>query len=236
MPPVKLPVVLLPGLLCDTALWEAQIAALGDIAECWVADLTRDDSMGGMASRVLAESPFDTFALAGFSMGGFVAFEVLRRARQRVSRLALMDTSAWGDTQERREERERFIELARQPKGFAPISRATLPAMLPPSRMDDAPLVEAVRQMAERVGAEAFVRQQRAILARQSSEADLAGISVPTLVLCGDLDVRTPLQWHRDMAARIPGARLEVIADCGHMVTMERPAEVNAALRAWLTN
>lgn len=231
----KTPVVLLPGLLCDAALWAPQIAALGDIAECWVADLTQDDSMAGMAARALADAPFERFALVGFSMGGFVAFEILRQARHRVRRLALLDTSPWGDTPERREERERFIELTERFKGFAPISRTVLPSMLPPSRQGDEALVATVKDMAERVGAAAFIRQQRAILGRTPAVPELPGIEIPTLVLCGDEDVRTPVEWHRDMATGIPGARLVVIPACGHMSTLECPEAVNTALREWLT-
>lgn len=237
MTETRTPVVLLPGLLCDRALWEAQIVALADVADAWVADLTRDDTLAAMAARVLAEAPFETFALAGFSMGGYVAFEVLRQSRGRVQRLALLDTSASLDTPARRIERERFIALAQRPKGFVPLTKATLPFLLPRVRLENDPaLVEAIRQMTERVGARAYLNQQRAMLGRGDSEPGLARIDVPTLVLCGELDDRTPPTIHRDMAARIPGARLVVIPDCGHMAPMECPEAVSDAMHAWLAN
>ncbi len=228
------PLVLLPGLLCDGALWAPMIAALSDIAHCHVADLTRDDSVGAMARRVLDEAPWPEFALAGFSMGGFVAFDVMRQAPGRVTRLALMDTGARPDTPERADERRRGIALAGNAKGFNPIARTLLASMLHPDHVADPALGDAMRAMAERVGREAYMRQQTAILSRPDSRPGLGAITCPPLVLCGRQDPRTPLAWHEEMAAAIPGAVLEIIEDSGHMVTFEQPAATAAALRRWL--
>jgi pimeloyl-ACP methyl ester carboxylesterase len=228
------PLVLVPGLLCDAALWEAQVAALRDDSPCWVADVTRDDTMEGMARRLLDEAPFDRFALAGLSMGGFVALATVRAAPQRVDRLALLDTNARPDTPERTRERRVFMALARQAGGFTSINRSMMPRLVHPSRFEDTRLLEAIDAMAARVGLAGYLNQQNAIIARPDSRPGLAAIACPTLVLCGREDVLTPLEFHEEMAAGIPGARLVQVDHCGHMSTMEQPEAVNAALRAWL--
>jgi pimeloyl-ACP methyl ester carboxylesterase len=226
--------VLIPGLLCDAALWEPQIEALGDVAACWVADVTRDETMRALAARVLSEAPPGRFALAGLSMGGYVALEVMRQAPERVERLALLDTSARPDTPERTQQREAFIALARRERGFAPITRVMLPLMIHPTRLQDEPLVRAIRDMADRVGIEGYVRQQKAIISRPDSRPSLPAIACPTLVLCGREDALTPLEGHEEIARLVRGASLVIVERCGHMSTMERPAEVAAAMRAWL--
>ncbi len=229
------PLILIPGLLCDRAVWQAQLDGLSGVADARVADVTRDDSMSAMAARVLAECPFERFALAGFSMGGYVAFELMRQAPGRVTRLALLDTSARPDTPERSRQRREFMTLAQRERGFAPVNRVMLPLMVHASRLDDAPLIAEIRAMADRVGVAAYVRQQEAIIGRADSRPALAGIRVPTLVLCGREDALTPLEAHEEMAAGVPGALLEVIDTCGHMAPMERPEAVNSALSRWLS-
>jgi pimeloyl-ACP methyl ester carboxylesterase len=229
----RAPLVLLPGLLCDEALWAPQVAALSDIAEPRVADLTRDADIGAMAERVLAEAP-PRFALAGLSMGGYVSFEVMRRAPARVTHLALLDTSARPDTPERAQVRRDFIALARG-GGFRGLTPRLLPQWVHASRMSDPGFVEAVTSMTLRVGRDAFIRQQAAILGRPDSRPGLSRIRVPTLVLCGRQDQATPVEVAREIAADIEGARLVVVEECGHLATLERPAEVSAAMRAWLS-
>ncbi len=229
----KTPLVLLPGLLCDRELWQSQMEALGDIASPWVADLTRDDSLATMARRVLATAPRE-FALAGLSMGGYCAFEILRQAPARVRRLALLDTSARPDTPEQSSRRRGLIELAE--KGdFKGVTPRLLPLFLHPDRLMDAALIGRVSAMTHRVGKEAFLRQQKAIIGRIDSRPFLPRISCPTLVLCGRQDQLTPVALHEEMAALIPGALLETVEACGHLSTMERPEAVNAALRIWFT-
>jgi pimeloyl-ACP methyl ester carboxylesterase len=228
----KIPLLLLPGLLCDAALWRAQIADLADLAECRVADLTRDDSMGTMAEAALADAP-PRFALAGLSMGGYVAHEIMRRAPGRVERLALLDTSARADSDEQRARRHSLLALARRGR-FRGVTPRLLPQLVHPARLDDAPLVETVMGMAERVGRDGFLRQQTAILGRPDSRPDLPRIACPTLVLCGRQDALTPLEVHEEMAAVISAARLVVVEECGHLSPLERPAAVSAAMREWL--
>lgn len=226
--------ILLPGLLCTRALWQAQIAALSENAEITVADLTGASSMRAMAERVLAGAP-PRFALAGLSMGGYVAQEIMRIAPERVGRLALLDTSAHGDTPERRAGRDAQIRMAREDRFEEVIEEHFLPAMMNPSNPLGPELQSTVRTMCHEVGAAAFARQQQAIIDRPDGRADLARIACPALVLCGMQDQPTPLDAHEEMAAGIPGARLVVIEDCGHLSTMERPGPVNAALHDWLT-
>ncbi len=228
----KSPLVLLPGLLCDRALWAPQIEALADVAEVSVADLTQADSMADMAAAVLAAAPA-RFALAGLSMGGYVAFEVLRRAPERVLRLALLDTSARADTPEQTQARRDLIALTQQ-GDFKGVTPRLLPRWVHPSRVGDAALVETVTAMTRRVGRDAFIRQQTAIMNRPDSRPGLAAISCPTLVLCGREDQSTPVDRHREIAADIANARLVIVPECGHLSTLERPETVNRELRAWL--
>lgn len=226
--------VLVPGLLCDSLLWQAQIAALGGHAECWVADHTRSDTMTGVAADVLREAPFERFALAGLSMGGYVALEIVRQAARRVDRLALLDTSARADTPEQRSKRQGLISLAQRGR-FLGVTQALLPLLLHRARLGDEKLVDTVKKMARNIGKEGFVRQERAIMSRSDSLPLLASISCPSLILCGRQDALTPLERHEEMAGALRGARLRVIEECGHLSTLEKPAEVGEALRHWLS-
>jgi len=226
------PLLLLPGLLCDRALWQSQIHDLNDVADCRVPDLGGHDSMAALAAAVLAQAP-PRFAVAGLSMGGYVALEILRQAPERVMRLALLDTSARADTPEQRQRREDLMALARQGR-FKGVTPRLLPLLLHPERLADQALVDTVMGMAERVGAEAFLRQQTAIMGRSDSRELLPGIRCPSLVLCGRQDALTPLERSLEMADAIPGARLSVLEHCGHLSSLEHPTRVSAALRAWL--
>ncbi len=228
----KIPLLLLPGLLCDGRLWAPQIAALSERAEPIVADLTRDDSMTGMARGALAMAP-PRFALAGLSMGGYVAQEIMRQAPERVVKLALLDSSARADTPEQTRRRRDLIALSARGQ-FRGVSPRLLPLFIHPDRFGDTALVETIAAMADAVGAEGFRRQETALMNRPDLRADLARIAVPTLVLCGREDVLTPLPLAEEMATAIPGARLEIIEHCGHLTTLERPDETNRALDEWL--
>jgi len=229
-----IPLVLVPGLLCDAQLWRSQVEHLADVAETWVADHTRSDTMAGVARDVLADAPFRDFALAGLSMGGYVCLEIMRQAPQRVRRLALLDTGARADTAEQSERRHAFIDLAQRGK-FMGITDTLMPMLVHPSRLADKPLTDAIRLMAKNVGKDGFIRQQKAIMSRADSRPLLATIQCPTLVLCGRQDQLTPLDRAEEMATGVKGARLEIIEDCGHVSTMEKPDHVNRALRQWLT-
>ncbi len=231
---LRTPCLLLPGLLCDRALWGPQLVALATVAHCIVPDLGRDDTVAGMARAALALAPPGPFALAGLSMGGYVALEILRQAPGRVARLALLDTQARPDTPEIRARRHDLIRLAESARSFAPIHKRMFPLLVHPDRLQDLELARIVDEMADRVGLEGYRRQQQAILDRPDSRPDLPAIACPTLVLCGRQDLLTPLDAHEEMACAIPGAVLEIIEHCAHLSTLECPVEVNAALRRWL--
>lgn len=228
----KTPLILLPGLLTDGALWRHQTETLSDIADIKVSDLTQDDQLGPMARRVLAAAP-ETFALAGLSMGGYLAFEIMRQAPDRVRRLALLDTSPLPDSAEQTTRRRSLIDLART-GDFKGVTQRLLPLLIHPDRIRDAVLTRAVLEMAGRIGRDAFIRQQTAIMNRPDSRRDLGLIHCPTLVLCGRQDGLTPLAVHVDMAAALPNAALVTIEDCGHLSPLEQPHAVSAVLRYWL--
>lgn len=230
---MKLPLVLVPGLLCDARLWAPQVSGLADIADCMVADVTRDDSIVAMADRVIAAAP-PKFALAGLSMGGYVVQEIARRHPERVLRLALLDTNARADTGEQKARRRDLIELAERGT-FKGVTPRLLPALIHPDRMSDKPLVDTVLGMAESVGKDAFLRQQRAIMGRIDGRELLREIRCPTLVLCGREDALAPPKVHEEMAERLPDATLVVLNRCGHLASLERPERTTAHMRAWLT-
>ena len=229
----KKPLLLVPGLLCSELLFRPQQGGLSDVADMTVTTAQREhDALGPIAEAILAEAP-PRFALAGLSFGGYVCFEIMRRAPERVERLALLDTSARPDTEEQRARRRALIELAQSGR-FLGVTDRLLPLLIAAARLKDAALVEEVKQMAREVGLEGFLKQQKAIMGRPDSAPLLGAIACPTLVLCGREDQLTPLARHEEMAAAIPGAELVVIEECGHLSTMERPEAVNAALRRWL--
>jgi len=228
----NLPLVLLPGMPLDAALWEHQTRHLADVADVRVADLTGHDSMAELARSVLASAP-GRFALGGLSMGGYVAFEILRQAPERVAKLALLDTSARPDTPEQTANRRDGIALVRQGK-LRPVMAANLPRLVHPDRVNDQPLVDSIHAQAQRVGPDGYARQQTAIMNRPDSRPGLGAIGCPTLVLCGRQDVITPPELHAEIAAGIPAARFVIVEDCGHLSAMERPQAGTALLREWL--
>ena len=232
-PDAKPGLVLVPGLLCDALLWKDQIDALEGVIKCWVADHTQSTTMAGVAADVLRDAPFERFALAGLSMGGYVALEVVRQARQRVQRLALLDTTARADTAEQRAKRRGLIALARKGR-FVGVTQALLPLFVHRNKLNDQKLVDTVKEMARNIGRDAFIRQELAIMSRSDSLPLLPRIDCPTLVLCGRQDAIAPVHRHEEMANGIPGATLKVIEECGHLSTLEHPAEVSEALRAWV--
>lgn len=228
------PLILVPGLLCDEALWAPQVASLADVADIAIADTRSDDSIAGMAERLLADAP-ERFALCGLSMGGYVSFEVMCIAPERVTRLALLDTAAGADTPERTAARRELVTLAgRGEDGFEQVIEHHLPGFIHPARLLNTELCDTIRASAQNVGAETYARQQEAIIGRRDQRPNLGAISCPTLVLCGRQDNLTPLALHEEIAAGIPGASLEAVEDCGHLSTLECPDDVNRALTDWL--
>jgi pimeloyl-ACP methyl ester carboxylesterase len=230
--PKKLPLILLPGLLCDEALWRHQIKALKGMADCRVAGTARHDTMEALARDVLAEAPAK-FALAGLSMGGYVAFEIMRQAPERVIKLCLLDTSARADTPEQRKRRELLLVMSRKGQ-FKGVTPRLLPLLIHPDRMQDKELTGLIMAMAERVGREAFHNQQTAIMNRADSRALLKSIRCPVQVIGGKQDAITPPDIVREIADGISGARLDMIEDCGHLSPLEQPEEVNRIMKKWL--
>jgi pimeloyl-ACP methyl ester carboxylesterase len=224
--------VLLPGLLATRRVFQPQIEALSDSVDIVVPELWHYDSMAAMAEAALAQAPA-RFALAGFSMGGYVAFEVLRRAAARVERLALIDTQATPDSPEATARRHGLIEQTKIGR-FHGVQPSLLPMILHPSHIDEPAIAQPILDMALEVGAEGFVNETRATMARPDSRPLLVEIGVPTVVIVGRQDMTTPVDRSREMAADIATSRLVVLEDCGHMAPLEKPAEVTAALRRWL--
>ena len=228
----SLPIVLVPGLNCSARLYAEQIPALWRFGPVTVADHTRDDSMTAIAARILAAAP-PRFALAGLSMGGYIALEIAHQAPRRVAMLALLDTGPRAETPEQTAKRLPLIELAKTGR-FAEVPERQFPVFVHRDRHGDAALKSVVRRMAAETGPEAFLRQQTAIISRRDARAGLAAIKCPTLVLVGDGDELTPPALSEEIAAGIAGARLAVIQDCGHLSTLERPQAVNEALVGWM--
>lgn len=227
------PLVLIPGLSCDAALYAPQWPALASGRQILVAEHDRDKSLAAIAHRLLAAAP-ERFALCGLSMGGYIAFEVMRQAPERVTRLALLDTSAKPATAETNAPREQMVALA-QKGAFDNVTTLLWQKLVAPARLADEPLRLCVRAMAERIGAEGFVRQQHAIMGRPDSRPGLAKIAVPTLVLVGEEDEITPPAEAQEIARGIGAqARLVTVPDCGHLSTLEAPEAVTRELLAWL--
>lgn len=223
---------LLPGLLNDARLWEYQDSALSSMAHASVADLTGADTISSLASAALSQAPAERFALAGLSMGGYVALEIMRQAPERVLALALLDTSARPDTPQATESRWTLMQLAET--NFTAVIDTLLPKLVHPSRLNDAALVKVITAMANGVGKEAFIRQQRAMLGRIDSRPFLPRIECPTLILCGREDEITPVEVHEEMAAGIASSSLVIVEECGHLSTLGQPQRVTQALEKWL--
>jgi pimeloyl-ACP methyl ester carboxylesterase len=219
--------VLLPGLMCDARLWSPQIEAL-DI-DARVADLSKFGTIAELAGGVLTDAP-DRFALAGLSMGGIVAFEILRQAPERVTHLALIDTTPYPDTDEKRSTRLEQVHKALH-GGLRDVATESLkPVYLAEANRNDQPLLDVLLDMSLDMGPEVFRRQSLALSSRPDSVSTLATIDCPTTIICGDEDRICPVKLHEFMARRIPNARLRIAGNCGHISTLERPDVVNEEL------
>ena len=228
----SLPLVLVPGLTCTARLYGPQVAALWPFGPVTVADHRRDGEIGAVARRILASAP-PRFALAGLSYGGYIAFEIVRQAADRVIKLALLDTSARADTPEQTVGRNTQIAMAEGGR-YGEIADLSIPRYLNAKHQRDERLTALVRDMVAQTGPEAFVLQLKAIMSRPDSRPLLGSIRCPTLVLVGDGDAATPPELNKEIADGIAGAKLSVVPDSGHLSTLEQPEAVNAALSAWL--
>src|SRR5882672_7372330 len=227
-----MPILLVPGLVSSPRIFAPVLSALWRFGPVTVANHIRDDSMGAIARRILAEAP-PRFALAGHSMGGYIAFEIMRQAPDRVAKLALINTQARPDTPEATARRRG--QMARATAGeYRAVLDELFPGFVHPSRREDASLRQLVYDMGDDVGVEAFVRQQTAMISRPDSRPMLAGIKCPTLVLSGDEDNTIPNSLSVEMANNIHNAKLVILPDCGHLPQPEQPKATAKALVEWL--
>jgi len=213
-------------------MYAPQVPQLWRAGPVMIADHSRDDSVAGIARRILSAAP-TRFALVGLSMGGYIAFEILRQAPERIAKVALLDTSARADAPEQTAMRRVQMALAAQGQ-LVEVVEQQFPRLVHRMRRADGALREVFTLMAEEVGAAGFIRQQTAISARIDSRPTLGNIRCPTLVLVGEDDELTPPERAAEIAAAIPGARLRTVPQCGHMSTLEQPDEVTRALLEWL--
>ena len=226
------PLVFLPGMMCDARLFGPQIAALSPEFSVMVCPVTRGERIEEIASALLDDLP-SRFALAGLSMGGIVAMEILRRAPGRVTRLALMDTNPLAETPQIAAAREPQIVKARAGRLLDVMRDEMKPHYLAPGPYRGE-ILKLVMDMADSLGPETFVRQSRALQRRRDQQATLRKCKVPTLILCGAHDTLCPIKRHTFMAELIQGAELLVLDDAGHLPTLEMPDDTTAALRRWM--
>jgi len=216
-----LPIVFVPGLLCTGRIYEHQVQRLGQTHPVLLANHWSHTSMTEIARSILAVAP-EKFALAGTSMGGYVAFEIVRQAPDRVAKLILLSTSAKPDTPERSDGRRKQVAAVRE-HGTRTAVKTLWPNLVHPARHEDLPLLSIFNEMAEQLGPDAFARQIDAIIGRADSRPDLPKIKVPTLVIAGADDRLITPDNSKEIADGIPGARLETVESCGHMGMIERP-------------
>lgn len=229
-----MPILLVPGLNVTARVFGEQLPALWGFGPVTVANHRRGASLGEIARFILADAP-PRFALGGFSLGGYIALEIMRQAPERVRRLALIDTSARPDTPEQTARRRQLLAIA-EDGGFARIPDLQFPNVVHADNIGDQRLKAINRQMALDNGVDAYRRQQAAIIGRPDSRGGLAAIACPTLVLVGDGDQVTPPDAAREMADAISDAQLVVIPKAGHMALLEQPEAVTAALTGWLAD
>jgi len=224
--------LLIPGLNCTERAFMPTLESVWPLASVTIVNHWRGDSMAAIARGILAEAP-PRFALLGFSMGGYVAFEMWRQAPRRIDRLCCLATQARPDTPEQAENRRRMIALAAQGR-FEQVFGANFANTVHPDHVNDARLREVHARMARETGSETYMAQQTAILGRPDSRLDLAGITVPTSVIVGEADMVTGVDGAREIAEGVPGATFTIVPGAGHMVPLEQPAAVGTALADWL--
>jgi pimeloyl-ACP methyl ester carboxylesterase len=225
------PVVLVPGLLCSSEIFAAQIPALWPAGPVTVASPLEGEKIEEVAASILRDAP-PRFALAGISLGGYISLEIMRQAPSRVSKLALIDTSARAETRE--QTNARLQALAQAKTHFMAVAVLALASLLHPLRRGDPDLLDINLRMARAVGLEGYERQLRIAISRPDSRPFLSAIQVPTLVLVGDSDPLTPLPHSEEIASAVRGAKLKVVPDCGHLSPIEQPGPVSEALVQWI--
>lgn len=229
----RIPLVLLPGTLCDERLWHYPMESLADIADMTVGNLSRYDTINALAEDVLSNAP-DKFALAGLSLGGIVALEIMRIAPERVLKLALLDTNPYPPKVEQKSTWETFFEMVKNNQ-FMDITKIhLLPVLIHPDKQSDKALVSSILQMAETIGEEAYVNQLKAVMNREDQRPILSSIICPTTIIVGREDIVCPVQISEYMAENIPNSEIKIIENAGHLITLDQPELVGEQLRKWL--
>lgn len=239
MTPRPLHLLLLPGLVCDQAIWEHQASHFSEITTVKIPDYGLSDSLEKMAQVALSDAP-ERFAVAGHSMGARVAFEILRRVPERVAGLAILDSAyrprATGEAGElERAKRFALLDVARS-QGMRALAREWIPQIVYPARLSDEGFITSMVEMIGRKTADIFAAQINALLERPDAAPVLRSVQCPTMILCGREDLWSPLAGHREMAALVPESNLVIVENCAHMAPMERPEEVTSALSDWLNS
>ncbi|MGB1288504.1 MAG: alpha/beta fold hydrolase [Aggregatilineales bacterium] len=230
----KLSLLLLPGTLCDATLFTHQVKYLSDVAVPQVVDISLQDNLHDVAQYVLSQVD-GQFAVAGLSYGGIVAFELWRQARERITKIALLNTNPYAASPQTREYQQRFVGMAHLGEFQEVTTDFLKDIMLHPEHQKDLALREQVLDMAKSIGIEGFVNEIKAQLARPDSMPDLPHIDCPVLVLTGREDMVVPVTVHEAMHDKLPNSHLMLVEHCGHLSTMEQPDIVTGALRDWLT-
>ena len=224
-------ILFIPGLLCTSAIFQSQFAAFEGVADCHVASTIEMESIEEMADAALAQMD-GTFSVLGFSMGGYVALEVARRAPDRVEGLALVSTSARPDTPEKKQARAELVNLSKIGK-FKGVTPRLLPRFFSEASLQDETKTSIVLKMGADIGQENFMRQQQAIMSRRDQRPYLPSFDKPSVVICGTKDILTPPEDSQEMASLLPQADLLLLDEIAHMSTLEAPDDVNNALRQW---
>ncbi len=227
-------ILFVPGLACNSTMWRDQIAGLEDIADCWVAPLPAYDDLTPIAEDILKDAP-DRFALVGSSMGGYLAFEIIRKAPERVTGLALIGTTADPELPDVTARRWHMIRKSEK-RGFLTMWREFIPRFVHPDRLDDVALIEELMKQAYEIGHYTFRQHQIAMMKRGGYHDVLKTIRCPTAIMVGDGDILTPVATHQEMADTIPGALISIFPNSGHLLSIERPKETTAVLRGWLSD
>lgn len=225
-------ILFIPGLLCDEALFTHQIEAFKNEYNIMVADVTGYNSIEKMAQSVLANAP-KKFIICALSMGGYVAMEMMRRAPERIVRVILSNTQAATDSDETKRRRRGLISIAKI-GNFKGVTPKLLPMLIHSSRLDESHLTQTIMDMAERVGLEAFLNQQQAILGRVDSRPDLKKFNKPVFIVGGDEDQITPPEQAKEMAQMLPHSQIHIFEQCGHLAPLEFPHQFTHLMRSFL--
>ncbi|MEK4023932.1 alpha/beta fold hydrolase [Sporosarcina sp. FSL W7-1283] len=230
----KIPLLLLPGTLCDDRLWQFQIQGLEDEVNITVGELSKQDSIEALADEILSKMP-DKFAVAGLSFGGMVALEIVRKAPERVLKLALLDTNPFPPKEEQISNWNSFLDMIQTQRFGEIVKDYLLPVLIHPDKQSNDELVETIFKMADTMGEEGYINQLRALKKRVDQTTVLPFITCPTLVIVGRQDIVCPIELSKYMADTIPNASLKIVEDSGHLTTMEQPEVVYELLKEWIT-